>query len=47
MRSFFRYQLEHLVARSRLRLETIHGDFAEGPLTPESAEYVVVARREG
>ena len=46
MRFFFRFELEHLVARSRLRLEAIHGDFAEGPLTPESAEYVVVARRE-
>ena len=47
MRFFFRYELEHLVARSRLGLETIHGDFAGGPLTPESAEYVVIARREG
>ena len=47
MRFFFRYELEHLVARSRLRLETIHGDFGGGALTPESAEYVVIARREG
>jgi len=46
MRFFFRFELEHLVARSRLRLEAIHGDFAGGPLSAESAEYVVVARRE-
>jgi len=45
MRFFFRYELEHLVARSRLGLETIHGDFAGGALTPESVEYVVIARR--
>lgn len=46
MRFFFRFELEHLVARSRLRLEAIHGDFEGGPLTPESREFVVVGRRE-
>jgi SAM-dependent methyltransferase len=46
MRFFFRFELEHLVARSRLRLEAIHGDFEGGALTPESREYVVVCRRE-
>jgi SAM-dependent methyltransferase len=45
MRFFFRYEIEHLVARSKLSLDAIHGDFASGPLTPESAEYVVVCRR--
>jgi len=35
------------VARSKLRLEAIHGDFEGGELTPESQEYVVVCRREG
>jgi len=45
MRFFFRYEIEHLVARSKLTLDAIHGDFANGPLTPESAEYVVVCRR--
>jgi SAM-dependent methyltransferase len=45
MRFFFRFELEHLVARSKLGLEAIHGDFAGGPLTPDSAEYVVVCRR--
>ena len=47
MRFFFRFELEHLVARSKLRLEAIHGDFEGGELTPESQEYVVVCRREG
>jgi hypothetical protein len=46
MRFFFRFELEHLVARSRLRLEAIHGDFEEGPLDADSREYVVVCRRE-
>jgi SAM-dependent methyltransferase len=47
MRFFFRYELEHLVARSPLSLEAIHGDFAETPLDAESREFVVVCRREG
>ncbi len=46
LRFFFRYEIEHLVARSRLALETIHGDFEEGPLTEISQEFVVVCRRE-
>jgi SAM-dependent methyltransferase len=45
MRFFFRFELEHLVARSALSLEAIHGDFAGGPLTPDSRDYVVVCRR--
>jgi SAM-dependent methyltransferase len=45
MRFFFRFEIEHLVARSKLDLETIHGDFARGPLDAGSREYVVVCRR--
>jgi SAM-dependent methyltransferase len=45
MRFFFRFELEHLVARSRFRLAAIHGDFTEGPLSAESREYVVVCHR--
>jgi SAM-dependent methyltransferase len=45
MRFFFRFEIEHLVARSRLVLETIYGDFAGNPVTAESREYVVVCRR--
>jgi SAM-dependent methyltransferase len=46
MRFFFRFEIEHLVARSKLRLEALHGDFAGGPLTADSRELVVVCRRE-
>jgi SAM-dependent methyltransferase len=46
MRFFFRFEIEHLVARSKLRLEALHGDFAGGPLTAASREYVVVCRRD-
>jgi len=45
MRFFFRFEIEHLVARSKLVLEEIRGDFAGGPLTADSREYVVVCRR--
>jgi hypothetical protein len=46
MRFFFRFEIEHLVARSKLSLSKVHGDFAGGPLTAESREYVVVCRRD-
>jgi SAM-dependent methyltransferase len=46
MRFFFRFEIEHLVARSGLRLTSLHGDFAGGPLTADSEEYVVSCRRE-
>jgi len=45
MRFFFRFEIEHLVARSTLALEAIYGDFAGGPVTAESREFVVVCRR--
>jgi SAM-dependent methyltransferase len=45
MRFYFRYELEHLVARSRLALEGIHGDFEGGDLAADSREFVVVCRR--
>ena len=44
MRFYFRFEIEHLVARSKLRLAALHGDFAGGPLTAESRELVVVCR---
>lgn len=47
MRFYFRFEVEHLVARSRLRLEALHGDFVGGPLTAASRELVVVCRRAG
>jgi SAM-dependent methyltransferase len=45
MRFFFRFEIEHLVARSKLVLEAVHGDFADGPLTADSREFVVRCRR--
>jgi SAM-dependent methyltransferase len=45
LRFFFRYELEHLVARSRLTLESLHGDFQGGALAPDSREFVVTCRR--
>jgi SAM-dependent methyltransferase len=45
MRFFFRFELEHLVARSKLVLDTIYGDFAGHPLSADSREFVVVCRR--
>jgi SAM-dependent methyltransferase len=46
MRFFFRWEIEHLVARSKLCLVAMHGDFTEGPLDEDSREFVVVCRRD-
>jgi SAM-dependent methyltransferase len=45
MRFFFRFEIEHLVARSTLRLESIHGSFAGEPLAADSREFIVTCRR--
>lgn len=45
MRFFFRYELEHLVKRSRLSLVNIFGDYGEHELGQESKDFVVVCRR--
>ncbi|MDH4271665.1 MAG: class I SAM-dependent methyltransferase, partial [Candidatus Aminicenantes bacterium] len=45
MRYFFRYELEHLIARSKLKLESIYGDFAESPLASGSKEFLVHCTR--
>ena len=41
MRFFFRYELENLIARSRLTLKAIYGDFAESALDSSSKEFLV------
>jgi len=46
MRFFFRYELEHLIARSKLRLRAMYGDFSESPLGPTSKEFLVHCIRE-
>jgi hypothetical protein len=45
MRFFFRYELEHLIARSRLTLKAIYGDFDESPLDSSSKEFIVHCTR--
>jgi SAM-dependent methyltransferase len=45
MRYFFRYELEHLVQRSKLSLLNIYGDYSEGALGPESKDFIVVCQR--
>jgi SAM-dependent methyltransferase len=45
MRFFFRFEVEHLVARSQLSIEAVYGDFADGELTADSRELVIVCRR--
>jgi SAM-dependent methyltransferase len=45
MRFFFRFEIEHLVARSKFELDAIYGDFTGGPITADSREYLVVCRK--
>jgi len=44
-RFYFRYELEHLIERSRLTLERIYGDFNGGELREGSKEFIVICRR--
>jgi SAM-dependent methyltransferase len=46
-RYFFRYEVEHLLARSGLRVLEVLGDFDGAPLTDESPEMIFVAERAG
>jgi SAM-dependent methyltransferase len=45
MRFFFRHELEHLVARSKLELDHIYGDYEGHDLSGGSRDFVVVCRR--
>ncbi len=45
LRYFFRFELEHLIRLSKLKLENIYGDYHEGSLNKESKEFVVVCNR--
>jgi ubiquinone/menaquinone biosynthesis C-methylase UbiE len=44
-RFFFRYELEHLVGRSKLELTNIYGDYEEHELGPQSTDFVLVCER--
>jgi SAM-dependent methyltransferase len=43
LRYFFRYEVEHLLARCGFRLEAVYGDFDTSPLEDESPEMIFVA----
>jgi len=45
MRFFFRYELEHLISRSKLTLEHIYGDYEEHDLSRESKDFIIVCGR--
>jgi SAM-dependent methyltransferase len=42
VRFYFRWELEHLVARSKLKLEEILGDYEGHPLQEGSREFIVI-----
>ena len=46
LRYTFRYELEHLLRLCGFTPETLYGDFDGGPVTEESEDLVVLARRE-
>ncbi len=41
MRIYFRYELEHLISRSKLKLTTIYGDYEGNPLTKGSKDFIL------
>ncbi len=47
MRFFFRYEIEHLIHRSKLQLIKIYGGFNEHELNRHSKEFIVVCKRPG
>ncbi|MGQ0612466.1 MAG: class I SAM-dependent methyltransferase [Planctomycetaceae bacterium] len=44
MRWYHRFELEHLLARCGLEVETLYGDFGRGPFRDDSKEMLFVAR---
>jgi SAM-dependent methyltransferase len=45
MRYYFRYELEHLIARSGLKLDKMYGDFQYNELVPSSDDMVCVCTK--
>jgi len=45
MRWFWRFELEHLLARSGFRVAATYGDFNRSPLTDDSTEMIFIAER--
>lgn len=46
MRYYFRYELEHLIKHSKLKLDCIYGDYEERQLTNDSKDFVIVCVKE-
>ncbi len=45
LRYFYRFELEHLLARAHFETTALYGDFDESPLVDDSPEIIVVARK--
>jgi len=45
MRYFFRYEVEHLLARAGFEVVELYGDYDKSPLVDESPEMIFVARK--
>jgi len=45
MRFYFRYEIEHLIARSKLQLVNIFGDFDEHQLKSGDKEFIIVCKK--
>lgn len=46
IRYFFRYEVEHLLARAGFRVSELFGDFTRAPLRDDSPEMIFVAERD-
>lgn len=44
-RYFFRYELEHLLARAGFEVQAVYGDFDRAPLDDDSPEMIFIARK--
>ena len=46
LRYFFRYELEHLISLSPLRLIDIYGDFEGKPITQDSKNFIIECKKD-
>jgi hypothetical protein len=44
LRYFYRYEMEHMLARAGLAVEALYGDLAKGPYRATSPDLIFVAR---
>jgi SAM-dependent methyltransferase len=47
LRFYFKYEIEHLIARSKLKLVGIYGGYDERPLDKTSKDFVVICQKLG